>query len=61
MREGENIRSVTDERGNKYFVIYSANGAEHKISQHLDALTAIQTGVYFPVKPVVDKQIKKRK
>ena len=61
MRQGEDIKTMTDERGNRYFVIYSANGVEHRIGQHLDALTAVQTGHYSASKPVGEKKIKKRK
>ena len=60
MRQGEDIKTMTDERGNRYFIIYSKDGVEHRIGQHLDALTAVQTGVYFATRPAVDKKLKKR-
>ena len=59
MRQGEDIRSIKDERGNKYFVIYSQDGVEHRISQHLDALTAVNTGHYFAERPE-QKKVRKR-
>jgi hypothetical protein len=61
MRQGEDIRSITNDKGNKFFVIYSKDGVEHLIGQHLDALQAVQTGHYFTSKPIVEKQVKKRK
>ena len=61
MRQGEDIKSITDDRRNKFFVIYSQDGVKHLISQHLDALQAVQTGHYFASKPIVEKQVKKRK
>lgn len=56
MKKATEIKSDTDERGNKYFIIYSKDGVEHRIGQELDALTAIETGAYFTTKPVVEKK-----
>ena len=59
-RPGEDIGTMIDSKGKQWFIIYSKGGVLHLMNQHLDALNAIKTGVYFATKPVVDKKIKKR-